>query len=203
MIPRNRPVYGKDLETIKQQLGLLTADACWLFGLSITRWTKIVRQCPEDPVRDPTIAMLVRFLDQHPECSLIPTFPGVEEMFEMINEIEPTDQKRFSVIFASEASAAYRWRQPDGRQSPAVARLMLCMKLALQARDRTEQKALLDDWKDALRDEAYARGVERDVLETGKWAPRGETAADDEQDEDESVDVAPKSKAAKNAKSTA
>lgn len=173
MIPTNRPVLGKDLASIKQQYGLLTADACWLFGLSITRWTQIVNQASDVPVKDPTLALLVRFLGNHPELSVIPKFPGVAEMYEMLNSVQEIDQKRFSVLFGSEASATYRWLRVGSRQSPAVNRLMHYMRLALLARAPHERLDLLNSWRDTVSMEAATRGSP-DVFRTGQWNPRKE-----------------------------
>ena len=66
MIPTDRPVLGRDLETVRQGFGLATQDIIWVLGMSITRWMQIVRQAPDAPVKDPALALLVRFLAQHP-----------------------------------------------------------------------------------------------------------------------------------------
>jgi hypothetical protein len=171
-IPTNRAVLGKDLDAVRLQYGLLTSDACWLFGLSITKWTQVVRQAGEFPLKDPTLALLVRFLDQHPELSVIPRFPKVDEMFAMVNAIQETDQKRFSVLFGSEASAAFRWLKSDSRQSPAVRRLMHYMKSAFLARQPERRADLLEKWRATVASEAVARGVP-DVFKTGNWNPKG------------------------------
>lgn len=172
MIPSTRPVLGKDLDAVRQQYGLLTSDACWLFGLSITRWMQIVRQAAELPVKDPTLALLVRFLDQHPELSVIPKFPSVAEMYDMVKGIQDTDQKRFSIMFGSEASATYRWLKAGSRQSPAVNRLMHYLKSALLSRQPEKRAELLEGWRETVSKEAMARGVP-DVFKSGQWNPKG------------------------------
>lgn len=172
MIPSTRPVLGKDLDAVRQQYGLLTSDACWLFGLSITRWMQVVRRAAELPVKDPTLALLVRFLDQHPELSVIPKFPSVAEMYEMVNAVQETDQKRFSVLFGSESSATYRWLKAGSRQSPAVNRLMHYLKSAMLARQPEKRADLLERWRETVALEAAARGVP-DVFKSGQWNPKG------------------------------
>jgi hypothetical protein len=67
MIPSNRPVLGRDLDAVRQEFGLLTNDIIWVLSMSITRWMQVVRQAPDEPVKDPTLALLVRFLAQHPD----------------------------------------------------------------------------------------------------------------------------------------
>ena len=172
MIPTTRPVLGKDLDAVRQQYGMLTSDACWLFGLSITRWMQIVRQAADLPVKDPTLALLVRFLDQHPELSVIPKFPSVAEMYDMVNSIQEIDQKRFSVLFGSEASAAYRWLKAGSRQSPAVNRLMHYMRVGMLSRQPDKRADMLEDWRKTVELEAQARGVP-DVFKLGQWNPKG------------------------------
>lgn len=179
MIPTNRPVIGRDLDAVRQSFGLLTADACWLFGISITRWMQIVRQNPEAPVKDPSLALLVRFLDQHPELSIIPKFPGPHEMFNLVNSVVQTDKKRFSVIFGSEGSAAYRWLGANSRQSPAVNRLMLYMKAALLSRPPEERVELMEKWRDTVEAEATSRGAQ-DVFKTCRWGPAPESKSPSE-----------------------
>ena len=174
MIPVNRPVMGKDLDSIRQMFGMLTADACWMFGMSITKWMHVVRQAPDTPLRDPSLALLVRFLDQHQEMSLIPKFPNAQEMYALINDIQAVDQKRFSILFGSEASAAYRWLKPEGsRVSPAVGRLMYYLKMSMLANPAASRPVLLESWRETVQAEAVSRGVD-DIFKTGSWGPKEE-----------------------------
>ena len=176
MIPTNRPVQGRDLDDVKLQFGLSTADACWLFGMSITKWTQIARKGANDSVTDPTLALLVRFLDQHPELSVIPKLPDGQEMFNLINSIAVTDQKRFSILMGSEASAAYRWRKIGSRQSPTLLRLMYYMKMALLGRPDDDRLEMLDGWAKTVGIEGKARGVD-DVFHRGRWSMGAEGSA--------------------------
>lgn len=171
MIPSNRPVVGKDLETVAQQFGMLVSDACWLFGISITKWTQIVRQAPDIPLTDPTLALLVRFLASHPELNVIPKFPGAAEMFAEVNKVQAVDQKRFAILFGSEASATYRWLRPGSRMSPAVARLMHYMRMALLALPPERRVSEMEAWRLTVEQEGRARGVE-DIFRSGAWRPK-------------------------------
>ncbi len=168
MIPDNRPVIGRDLDTIKQQFGLSTADACHLFGMSITKWTHVARQGADVPVTDPTLALLARFLDGHPELNVIPRYPDPTEMYDFVNDIHPVDQKAFSVLMGSEASATYRWRKTGSRPSPVLQRLMHYMRLSLLARDETGKVELLSDWRTTVAQEGLVRGVPN-VFKVGRW----------------------------------
>lgn len=171
MIPTNRAVVGKDLDSIAQQFGMLVADACWFFGMSITKWMHVVRQNPDEPLRDPTLALFVRFLDANPKLPVMPQYPTAAEMYEMVNSVQAVDQKRFSVMFGSEASATYRWLKPGARMSPAVRRLMYYMRIALVGLPPEKRVEMLDKWRDTVMLEARARGVE-DIYKTGAWKPK-------------------------------
>ena len=169
MIPDDRPVLGKDLDAVRQQYGLLTADACWLFGISISRWTHLVRRDADLPLNDPTMALLVHFMDSHPELSILPKFPEPHEMLELLNKVQQVDGKKaFPVMLGSDASAGYRWFQSGGKQGPAVSRLMLCLKLALQAKAPENRAEVIDSWREVVKKEAITRDS-LDVFQTGKW----------------------------------
>lgn len=169
MIPTNRPVMGRDLDEIKQEFGLSTADACWLFGLSITKWTHVVRQGADVPVKDPTLALVVRLLDANPDLNVVPQTPSSQEIFDLLRESLPElDQKRFSIIMGSEATAGYRWLKVGSRHSPTLSRLMLYMHMALTRLPKKERVKALQQWRKTVELEASARGVD-DVFSVGRW----------------------------------
>ena len=185
MIPSNRPVLGRDLDAVRQEFGLLTNDIIWVLSMSITRWMQIVRQAPDEPVKDPTLALLVRFLSQHPELAVIPKQPSAADMFELMNEVTDIEPKRFATYFGAETSAAYRWMKPDARPSSTALRLMHFMKMALLMQDTAGRTQMLEDWRKTVDQEAKARGVDN-VFKTGRWstttiidngAPRSELPA--------------------------
>lgn len=170
MIPTNRPVIGKDLDTVRQQFGLLTADAIWLYGLSPNKWTTLVRQQPNEPIPDPTLALLVRFLDQHPELSIIPRWPSPRETFDCLNATQKLTQGDFSLLLGFERSAAPRWFKPRGaRQSATLSRLMLCLKTTILSMRTEDRGQLMDDWRELVKNEAEVRGVD-DLFDAGRWS---------------------------------
>ena len=168
MIPSNRPVLGKDLDAIRQAFGLLTNDIIWVLSMSITRWTQIVRQAPDEPIKDPSLALLVRFLAQHPELAVIPKQPSTTEMFELLNEITEVEPKRFATYFGSETSAAYRWMRPDARPSSTVQRLMHFMRMALLMQNPSGRTQMLEEWRKTVQLEGRLRGID-DVFKSGRW----------------------------------
>lgn len=175
MIPLDRPVLGKDLDAVREQLGILAGDACWLFGLSMTKWMHIVRQKPDTPVKDPSLALYVRFLDQYPEASLIPKTPDSHTMLSLITEIEEMPSRSFSVLFGAEGSAVYRWLRTGDRQSPPVRRLMLGMQTVLRNAPKKQRAEMLKAWIGTVRSEGTARG-EVDVFKSGTWNIKGVAA---------------------------
>lgn len=172
-IPLTRSVIGRDLDEIKQLFGISTSEAVFLFGLSITKWTQIVRNKPDEPLKDPALALLVRFLSKHPELSVIPKPPTATEMYEQIGRIFPLNAKEFSVFLGSEGSAYNRWKKSTSRQGPSVQRLLYYMRLALLGRPHADQLTLLNDWKSTVTAEGSTRGVP-DVFNVGQWMPREE-----------------------------
>jgi len=129
---------------------------------------QIVRQAPDEPVKDPTLALLVRFLAQHPELAVVPRQPSAAEMFALMNEIADVEPKRFATYFGAESSAAYRWMRPDARPSSTVTRLMHFLKTALLMQDAAGRTQLLEDWRKTVEQEARIRGVQN-VFKTGRW----------------------------------
>lgn len=170
MIPITRPVIGRDLEEIKQLLGLSAGDTCYLLGLSITKWTSLVRTFPDEPLKDPTLALLVRFLDKYPEMSIMPVYPTATEMYEMFKSLVPSmDQRRFSVLFGAERAACSRWLRTGGsRISPDLARLMLYLRNQLLALPEEDRAQAIHEWADVVDLEGKARGVSN-VFKVGRW----------------------------------
>jgi hypothetical protein len=181
-IPADRPVCGQDLDDVRKMLGLSVADACYLYGLSPTKWSQMVsgiQAIPEinykgstaqTPVTDPTLALLVRCLAANPELPVIPQMPSPAEMSAMISNVtgNPT-QRYFAVALGNESTSAYRWSR-IGQQPPATAqRLLYALKLALVKRDDADKKAFMANWEKIVRTEAAARDAAGDVFETGKW----------------------------------
>lgn len=172
LIPSNRPVIGRDLETLRLAFGLSTHDTIWLLNLSITRWTGIVRNAPDAPVSDPSLALLVRLLAQHPELlqALLPAKPHASEVFDLMRSAAPIELKRFSPHLGAEASAGYRWMRPGAQPSAMVQRLMQCLRTVLHAQSNDMRSQELSSWRNTVEQEARARGVAQ-VLQTGRWRP--------------------------------
>lgn len=164
----DRPILAKDLVSLKTKLGLSTQEACWLFGMSITRWTGY-RQNEQEQIADPTLALLVRILSERRELSFIPKMPLARDMFLRMNEIEEFDKKRFAVFFGSEASAGYRWLTLGQKPSPALERLLLCVSKVLDSLpSKAQRRAFIREWSQTVEREGKTRGV-GNIFVSGRW----------------------------------
>lgn len=173
MISAQRPVIGSDLLDLRERLQLSSGDMAWLLGLSMTRWMLVVNKGRNEPVRDPTLALLVRALDQAPEANPIPAAPTAEEVFSMAHEAnDEVDKKKLSIMFGSEASSGYRWITTGSRISPVLARLFYVFKHGAEANSSkigsNSRGAFMARWNQMVETEANARGVP-DIWKTGRW----------------------------------
>jgi hypothetical protein len=168
-IPKNRAVKGRDLGTIKSGRGLSSGDTIWALGMSITKWTALFRKNPELELKDPTLALLIRCLDENPKVTPILSMPTVGEMYELLSKYDPSmDQKRFSIFFGSEASAAYRWLKTSSSPSPTLQRLMYVLREALMSRPEADRPKFVQNWAKTVEEESIARKV-KDIFSVGGW----------------------------------
>jgi hypothetical protein len=171
IIPTDRPVQGRDLQTVASLLGLNTTDACWLFGVSMTKWMHIVNKLAYEPVRNPTHALLVRALANDNDASPLPPMPQAEEVFDAIQKnMASIDKKRVSLMFGREASGGYRWLTKGSKISPSLGRLFyVFMKQYMPAIQKpTAAVRMLDRWNELVEIEAKARGVDS-IWTSGRW----------------------------------
>ena len=161
MIPKDRPVTGHDLEDLREKLALSVTDLCWLFGLSMPNWGKIKKAGPE-PVKDPAVALLARFLDSYPEACPIPRPPEPGDVAERLPELS---RKTLGIALGREASAGYRWVVQGGRTSPILNRLLLILSIHL---DEQGTSKAWQEWHSLVSTEATARGIEN-IWRSGSW----------------------------------
>jgi hypothetical protein len=174
MIPKNRPIIGHDLEDIRLAHGISTADACWLFGMSPTKWTHVARQGANNPVV-PALAILVRVLDENPSLRLIPKMPDANEIMAMVGDVTHIDKRRLSVMMGNEASGGYRWITLGARQPPLIQRIFYCLRQLLMMSPVGSRADVVNDWFRMVEMEAMARGVS-DVFRSGSWTPDSATS---------------------------
>lgn len=186
VIPKNRPVLGKDLDTLSQLYGLSTTDALFLFGVSITKWMHAVRRDAELPLADTSLALFVRFLDDHPEIYFMPQFPSPPEVYERIKSYQKEEDqlppRHFSLIMGAESTASNRWLNGTSGHSPSVSRLLWSLDEALKRNvgestmvpggagrgGKTANRELIADFIKTAQLEAQLRGV-TDLFSEGRW----------------------------------
>lgn len=165
MIPRTRPVVGRDLNDLRTRLGGITVtDACWLFGLQRNRWYQLTKS--DKPLDDVSLALFARILDVYPELCPIKPVPRAEWVFHWLKEINPNlDQRSFSLLLGREKSAAHRWLKLGAAVSPKIERLFTTMQSLLLSRMNPHLAI-----EPLVQVEATARGL--DVTE-GVWSKEG------------------------------
>lgn len=177
MLSDRTPVLGCNLDDIRQHIGLNTEDTRWLYGIPMNRWSNYTStnqkvDCTEIAGRDapvePTLGLLVRMLDRHPELSVIPQYPSVEEMFILLRSVKPISQKEFSIMMGKDASAGYRWNKLGHKPSPPLQRLMYYLKTLILAAPINKREAVIDEWIEVVRKEGLAR-INDDVFKKGCW----------------------------------
>ena len=111
------------------------------------------------PVREPSIAILVRLYSMYPK--LLPRFDPIE-YYESLRagDAEPFPLRMLSVLFGMDSSASYHWRDgtPPSRRIKQIGMLLNALPRGLE------------DLKDVAIKEAKARGV--NPFKTGSWAKR-------------------------------
>ena len=114
-IPESRRVTGEDLERLREKMGLTTGEACWMYGFSLTKWSKIARIEATSPLSKPTLSLLARALAKRPDINPFFRMPTAHEVYDRLLAVNPSmDKKRLSVFFGCEASSGYRWITTNG-----------------------------------------------------------------------------------------
>lgn len=169
MIPSSRPVIGQDIDDLRLAYGLTTADACHLFGMTMGKWSE-TKNASQEPLRDVSLALLVRLLDGNPGLFSPPQYPTPQEMKALFEACEgqPIEQYKISVLLGNDGSSAYRWLRLGSAQKPSVLRLMLYLEKALLALPEKERNEAFKTWKEVVNAEGSSRGISN-VLKSGSW----------------------------------
>lgn len=166
-IPKDRPVLGSDLHALKNALGLTVDDARWVFGISMNRWGDIVQKNADKPVKNPTIALLVRYFAMFPNKCPVPDRPSAEE----VQKATDATLKRLGVLLGKEHVSGFRWIKLDRNMAPSAGRLAIHL-------NEEAKKGNLRWWEENLVEvEARARGV-NDIFRSGSWKSKEEKAQD-------------------------
>ena len=191
---KTAPIRGSHLEDAALLRQLNTVNACWLFGLPMTKWIQLTRRDGAQPVKNPTHALLVHMLVRHPEACPIRPSVDVNDVMSVAeaavkqynktklreareagreDAFEPRviDKKRLSIMFGREASGGYRWITKGSRIPPSLARLFyIFMKLS---DNKNAARELVKEWIAVVETESKSRGIS-DIWSHGRWT-RGST----------------------------
>jgi hypothetical protein len=153
-----QPTKNRDILFLQMKMGCNKNDIAWLLGQYMANMGQI-KQEPDSPVRDPSIGIFVRLIN---EFGLNPfKMPSPLEFYEYINDIRPMTRRQFAMLFGREESSAHRWFARGG-QWPTVLRHMAVEinRLLEAAGTDEERRAIVDRWWHLAEAEAEARGIE-------------------------------------------
>jgi hypothetical protein len=160
----DRPVCGKDVLFLQQWFNATQLEICFLLGLSIPKWFHAVDH-PDDPLNDPTVALLVWLLVTYPETQFLPRFPEPTEVYPLLKAIsDQHDESRsligkttFGLLLGREITSMNRWTSETEPRppSPQVYRLLFVLRNLLL----THGVIGLNVWMSRIEREAEARNL--------------------------------------------
>ena len=166
MIPRNRPVIGRDLQVFQRENGLTIDDARYLFGLTMNKWCEIANKCGDEPISNTAVALLVRLYDEFPH--LIPEQPRLSpvDLYELLQGLDKEyTSKKLELILGRDGSNGTRWLKQGGAAGPMVERLAWHLWHDILRK----RSAGLRKWEGIVAREAKARGV-KNLWKKGSWS---------------------------------
>ncbi|MBI3444458.1 MAG: hypothetical protein HY055_03655 [Magnetospirillum sp.] len=153
------PIVSRDIALFRDSTALDMADMVWLFGVTMHRWGKMMRDAQDQPDRlaDPRHALLLRWLVAHPDETprLKPLSPA-DFLFRLRPTIEGgVTAHWFSLVMGAHCSAGHRWTALGAAIHPASRR-------ALGLLEATNPADLRRNWEEWCRNahlEARLRGL--------------------------------------------
>lgn len=174
-----RPVIGQDLRLIQQSLGLDERELGMALGLNTVPLKKLLNEYAEEPIADPSTALLVWMILKYPRYCLLPLFPTPVEVYEVYHKVVaamPEEEARwldsrltFGLLMGRDRSRGYHWfseRTMPKAAYPQTRRLLYAFKAILDARG----EAGLRDWRARVELEARHRGS-TDIWSSLSWKP--------------------------------
>lgn len=178
VIERDKLMTGADVQALRELLGIGSVDTYWLTGTGTAnnKW-KLQGEKSRVPISDPSLSILVRFLNVYPEYSFLPEFPDFYETFELTSKTDPElfqnriqkDKQavgRFAVLFGKNSWNSTQWLN-GATPSPIVERLFFIIIRLIENEGLDGLKKYLD----IVDQEAKARGFGsiEELLKSGKW----------------------------------
>jgi len=172
----DRPILGRDLLLLQQWLGLDLTELTAALGISPPRWRELTVERPDQPLDDPTLALLVWSILTFPAQSYLPVYPEVEDVYatfqaladhlELPGRRRLSAKKAFSLLLGREGTSGFRWLAPGaprGNTRQKTRRLMLVFDAVLRAHGAVG----LRQWLERVDLEAQQRGI--DLWEQNSW----------------------------------
>jgi hypothetical protein len=176
-IPASRPVIGEDLKNLREKLGLSVSEMCLVFSININQWSFYVstKINPEtgrmyclDSIKDPALAVFMRFLDSNPRHCLLPPQRTVHHLLALLSSAGIfLTKKDLGLNLGREESSGYRWTELAGRTPQLLGRIIQTLEAAGAEGPDAIARAW-GSWCALVGREAKARGVD-DLQTSGRW----------------------------------
>ena len=163
-LPSSRAVTGTDVASFREWFGLSVDECRVILGIPTSSWYKITMDEAEQPLKDPAIALLIRYYARHPdEVPFLPT-AEVQEIEEILQDIPMC---YWGILLGRESASGHRWTSKHHHFKPVTARLAYYL-----VQNARKDPNYLQHWKeDLVNVEATARGVEN-IWSSGSWNPK-------------------------------
>ncbi len=172
------PWTGNRLESLRLSLGMTAIDCCYLLGLSMNRWGKLIHVHRDSPLPNPSVSLLARRIEADPDS--VPGLGRVDPaaLFGRIQDLAPDyNLRRFALLLGCEAASGHRWVTRRGGISLPAERLLQHLDRALST--APDPLRVLREFEVRAEAEACSRGIP-DLWRQGHWrgsdAPCGEDA---------------------------
>jgi hypothetical protein len=157
-----QPITGADVLDYIDTLGLKRLDACWLLGITPCRFGAIINQREQKPLKNASMAILLRLFEQWPEQNPLPSYPSPRQVFERVRALDARVSER---VFGMALGCHPSWASASLDQSdssPVVGRLLLLLTKRLDAASSTEgQRQVIEAWLESALAEWRGRGDRR------------------------------------------
>ncbi|WP_019025480.1 MULTISPECIES: hypothetical protein [unclassified Thioalkalivibrio] len=144
---------------MRLKLELTVGEMRFALGLAIQHWTAKVKGAEGlCPVRNVTIALLLRYLDKHPEHCPVLDAPDMRE----VQKVTGLSNQELSLALGCHSTAAVRWLNGTTKPSQPVARLAHHIM-------HEANRGRLSYWLSLVQQEAELRGL-GDIMERDTWS---------------------------------
>ncbi|HYW76990.1 MAG TPA: hypothetical protein VFA48_10230 [Gammaproteobacteria bacterium] len=154
---------GADVLDFIDAHGLKRLDACWLLGITPWRFGETIVKREQMPLRNASMAILLRLFEQWPEHNPLPTYPKPRAVYDRVQKLDPGVSKRvFGMALGCHPSwASARLDQAD-YSSPVIDRLLWLLEQRLDAAATAEQgRQAIHEWLDTAISEWRGRDDHR------------------------------------------